>query len=128
MKRLRISLFSRKLLIASLISLTGLLVNLTGSINLASSQHSIIDKGLILYNGALFANNICHPFQDYGPRTLFGPLSYLIPGYKQLWFGPGLRTGRTFSIIVGILALVELWITARRLTGNWWAAADEIPA
>ncbi|MBG7609669.1 MAG: glycosyltransferase family 39 protein, partial [Anaerolineae bacterium] len=49
------------------------------------------------------------------------PLSFLIPGYIQAWFGPGLRVGRYFSIVLGILMLLGLWIVVRRLSGRWWA-------
>ena len=31
-------------------------------------------------------------------------------------------TGRLFGVITGILALVGLWLVARRLAGYWWAA------
>jgi len=105
------------------LALMGAAVCLAFSIHFANTQRSTIDEGLFLYKGYLFATDAYHPFQDYGPRTQYGPLSYLIPGYIQLWFGPGLRTGRTFAIIVGVLALLGLWAAARRLAGPWWAAA-----
>jgi len=97
-------------------------VYLAFSIHFANTQRSTIDEGLFLYKGYLFATDAYHPFQDDGPRTQYGPLSYLVPGYIQLWFGPGLRTGRIFAIIIGVLALLGLWAAAKRLTGFWWAA------
>jgi hypothetical protein len=49
------------------------------------------------------------------------PLSYLIPGGAQVWFGPGLVTGRMFSFALGILSILGWWLTARRLGGRWAA-------
>src|SRR5512136_3323764 len=108
--------------IALVLTLAGAAVYLAFSIHFANTQRSTIDEGLYLYKGYLFAKGIYHPFQVYGPRTEYSPLSYLVPGYIQLWFGPGLLTGRIFAIIVGILALLGLWAAARRLAGLWWAA------
>lgn len=108
--------------LALLLALLGAAVYLAFSIHFANTQRSTIDEGLYLYKGYLFARDIYHPYQDYGPRTEYSPLSYLIPGYIQLWFGPGLRTGRTFAVIIGILGLLGLWAAARRLAGPWWAA------
>jgi hypothetical protein len=109
--------------IALVLALMGAVVYLAFSIHFANTQRSTIDEGLFLYKGYLFATNTYHPFQDYGPHTEYGPLSYLIPGYIQLWFGPGLRTGRIFAVIIGVLALLGLWAAARRLAGPWWAVA-----
>jgi hypothetical protein len=108
--------------IALAFALVGLAVYLAFSIHFAITQRSTIDEGLYLYKGYLFAKGVYHPFQDYGPRTEYSPLSYLIPGYIQLWFGPGLLTGRIFAILVGVLALSGLWATAWKLAGPWWAA------
>jgi len=44
------------------------------------------------------------------------------PCFMQMLFGAGLRSGRYFSVLLGILILVGLWIVARRLGGRWWAA------
>jgi hypothetical protein len=107
--------------IAIALALVGAALYIVFSINFANTQQATIDEGLFLYKGNLFASGIFQPFQSYGPHTEYGPLSYLIPGYIQLWFGPGLRTGRTFAIVVGVIALLGLWATARRLAGPWWA-------
>lgn len=88
----------------------------------AHTQVSILDEGAYLYKGYLFATGQYIPFQEYGPWGNHMPLSFLIPGYIQSWFGPGLRTGRYFSVALGLLLLLALWIVARRLGGNWWAA------
>ena len=107
--------------IALVFTLIGAVVYLAFSIHFANTQRSTIDEGLYLYKGYLFAKGFYHPFQDYGPRTEYSPLAYLIPGYIQLWFGPSLLTGRIFAIIVGVLALSGLWATARKMAGPWWA-------
>jgi len=108
---------------AFLLAFAGVLLYSTLSIGYAFTQISTIDEGLYQYKGYLFASGMYHPFQEYGPRTLYGPLAYLIPGYVQRIFGPSLLTGRLFGVITGILAVVGLWLVARRLAGNWWGAA-----
>jgi hypothetical protein len=50
------------------------------------------------------------------------PLSFLIPGTVQAWFGPGLAAGRVFAVLLGMAFLLGLWLLARRLGGRWWAA------
>ena len=118
----RIYSLHRLVYIANVLAFVGGGLYLALSIYFAFTQRSIIDEGLYLYKGYLFASGTYHPFQEYGPRTEYGPFSYLIPGIIQLVFGPGLRNGRYFAICVGILALLGLWVVARRLVGPWWAA------
>jgi hypothetical protein len=89
----------------------------------AYTRSSFIDEGLYLFKGFLFANGQYRPFEDFGPWTNHMPLSYLIPGYIQVWLGPGLRTGRYFSIFLAGVTILGLWIVTRRLAGRWWAAA-----
>jgi hypothetical protein len=108
--------------IALICALIGAAVYLALSIHFANTQRSTIDEGLYLYKGYLFAKGVYHPYQEYGLRTEYSPLSYLIPGYIQLWFGPSLLTGRIFGVVVGILALLGLWAAAWKLAGSWWAA------
>ena len=86
------------------------------------NQYSVLDEGLYLYKGWLFAAGKYVPFQDYGPWTNQMPLAFLIPGWAQLFLGPGLQTGRTFAFLLGLLAFLGLWLTARRLGGRWIAA------
>ena len=88
--------------------------------------HQIIptlDEGGYLYKGYLFATGVYKPYQDFGPLTNKMPLSFLIPGWVQAVFGPGLRSGRYFAIFLGVLMLLGLWLAVRRLSGHWWAAA-----
>jgi hypothetical protein len=88
----------------------------------ANSLDSIGDEGSYLYKGYVFARGDYYPFQEYTFWTNKAPLAFLIPGYIQLWFGPGLRVARYFAIFISILMLVGIWITARRLGGKVWAA------
>jgi hypothetical protein len=88
----------------------------------AHTQASLLDEGAYLVTGYLFASGSYRPFQDYGPWNNQMPLSFLIPGFFQVLFGPGLRTGRYLAILLGVLMLVGLWLAARRLGGAWWAA------
>jgi len=118
-----LKLSSTRTVIAVALAVAGAAVYLAFSVQFALTQRSTIDEGLFLYKGYLFVTGTYHPFQDYGVRTLYGPLSYLVPGAIQLWFGPGLRSGRIFAIIIGLLALLGLWASARRLGETWWAAA-----
>jgi hypothetical protein len=87
--------------------------------------HQIIptlDESNYLFKGYLFAKGIYFPYQEYGPLTNKMPLSFLIPGWIQALFGPGLRTGRIFAVLLGVLMLLGLWLVARRLSTRWWAA------
>ena len=88
----------------------------------AHTQNSLIDEGLYLLKGYLFATGKYTPFQPYGLWTNHMPLSFLIPGYAQVIFGPGLRTGRYLAIFLAVLFLIGIWIVSHRLGGKWLAA------
>jgi hypothetical protein len=105
------------------LGLVGFVVYLSRAIIDAFTQRSILDEGLYLYKGYLFAEGIFRPFQDYGFWTQKAPLSYLVYGWIQQLFGPGLRTGRFFSVFLGALAIAGLVLVARRIGGSWWGAA-----
>ncbi|GAB4525652.1 MAG: hypothetical protein Fur0018_10380 [Anaerolineales bacterium] len=83
---------------------------------------SFLDEGLYLYKGWLYATGRAVPFADYAPWTNHMPLSFLIPGYVQKWFGPDLAVGRYFSVALGLLFLLGLWLVVRRWAGTWPAA------
>jgi hypothetical protein len=100
----------------------GGLVYLVQSILFAHTTISNLDEGAYLYKGYLFAEGIYRPFQPYGVLTNKGPLSFLIPGYFQELFGPGLRSGRYLAVLEGTLALIGVWIVIRRMSGLWLAA------
>ncbi len=104
------------------LTLTGGLVYFLQLLYYIRTQASGLDEGMYLYEGYLFSVGRYIPFQDFGIRMYQLPLAYLIPGYIQQWFGPGLRTGRYFAVLVACLMLLGLWLTARRLGGIWLAA------
>src|SRR5574341_2400454 len=107
---------------AYIIALLGGLLYAWNALVTARTKTSYLDEGLYLYKGLLFATGVYQPYQDYGPWTNHKPLVFLIHGYIQKWFGPGLATGRYFMIVLGLLTCLGLWILARRWGGNWWAA------
>jgi hypothetical protein len=84
---------------------------------------STLDEGNYLYKGYLFVTGVYLPYQDYGPWTNKMPLGFLLNGWVQMLFEPGIRTGRYFAIFLGLLLLLALWLAARRLAGAWWGAA-----
>jgi hypothetical protein len=106
---------------AETIALLGGIVFLFQLIKYATMQISILDEGAYLYKGYLFATGQYTPFQDFGPWMNHMPFSFLIPGYVQTIFGPGLRTGRYYSIALAMFMLLGLWIVSKRLGGRWWA-------
>ena len=81
---------------------------------------SRLDESAYVYKGYLFATGVYRPFQPYGVWTNKAPFAFLIPGYIQTWFGPGLRPARYFGVLVGFLILLGVWFTARRLGGKMW--------
>lgn len=105
-----------------IIAVLGLILYVAQSWYFVQSLDSIGDEGSYLYKGYMFARGDYYPFQEYTFWTNKAPLAFLIPGYIQLWFGPGLREARYFAMLVSILMVIGVWITARRLAGNAWAA------
>jgi hypothetical protein len=91
--------------------------------NFAHTQESVLDEGAYLYKGYLFATGQYTPYQPYGPWTNHTPLAFLIPGFIQRLFGPGLATARYFAILLAMLTLLGMGILSRRLGGRWWAVA-----
>ena len=83
---------------------------------------SSLDEGSYLLKGILYLRGVYQPFEPYGPLTNKAPFAFLIPGSAEFLFGPGLRTGRFFSIFLGLLTVLGVWITARRWAGKWIAA------
>ncbi len=111
-----------RLWVAEVLAALGGILYTFQSWRFAHNQFSVLDEGLYLFKGYLFAIGRYQPFQDYGPWTNHMPLSFLIPGYLQKWIEPGLRTGRYAAVALGVLMLLGLWILAYRLGGRWWAA------
>lgn len=81
-----------------------------------------LDESMYIYKGYLFASGKYVPYQDYGPLTNHMPLAFMIPGYIQLWFGPGMAAARIFAFLTGALMLAGVWLAFYRLGGAWWAA------
>ena len=104
------------------LTLAGFVAYLVRAIEIARTKTSFLDEGLYLYKGFLFATGQQVPFADYGVWTNHAILSFLIPGYLQKWFGPGLETGRYFMIFLSLFTLLGLWVFARRWGNAWWAA------
>ena len=103
------------------LSVAGFLAYLLHALEIARTRTSFLDEGLYLVKGYLFANGLQTPFADYGVWTNHAILSFLIPGYIQKWFGPGLETGRYFMIFLSLLTLLGLWVFAKRWGNAWWA-------
>jgi hypothetical protein len=90
---------------------------------LIHTQASIVfDESAYIVRGFLLASGKYWPYEDYGLPLGHMPLSFLIPGYVQVLFGPGIRTARYFTFGLGIITLIGMWIAARKLGGKWWAA------
>ncbi|MGD8458424.1 MAG: hypothetical protein PVF83_18775 [Anaerolineales bacterium] len=109
--------------ISYLISGLGLIVYAQQSWALIHTQASIVfDESAYIVRGFLLASGDYWPYADYGLPMGHMPLSFLIPGYIQELFDPGIRTARYFTFGLGILSLIGMWIAARKLGGKWWAA------
>ncbi len=114
--------FQDRPILADGLAVLGMLVYLNSLWTLAHNQVSVLDEGLYLFKGWLFSGGRYAPFQAYGPWTNQMPLAFLIPGWVEQAFGPGIRTGRMLAVALGVLMLPGLWLTARRLGGRWIAA------
>ncbi len=108
--------------LAYLLAVAAVLLYLTQSIVYAHTLDSVLDEGAYLYKGYAFVTGQYEIYQDGGFWSNHMPLSFYIPGVVQQIFGAGIRTGRYFSIAVGLLMLLGLWLVTRRIGGPWWAA------
>jgi hypothetical protein len=86
------------------------------------TQASLLDEGAYLVKGILYATGRYRLYQDFGPWANHMPLAFLIPGYVQSVFGPGLRTGRYLALFFAVFMLIGLVVLARRYGNRWWAA------
>ena len=105
-----------------LLAALGSLLYLIQAVMYAHTSVPGLDEGSYLLKGILYLRGVYEPFEPYGPLTNKAPFAFLIPGFVQYLFGAGLRTGRFFSIFLGLLTLLGVWITARRWAGKWIAA------
>ena len=104
------------------LALLGALLYLIQAAIYAHTSVPGLDEGSYLLKGILYLRGTYEPFESYGPLTNKAPFAFLIPGFAQYLFGAGLRTGRYFSIFLGLLTLLGTWVTARRWGGKWSAA------
>ncbi len=109
--------------VADVVALLGLVVYIFQALIFAHTTVSNLDEGAYLLKGVLFATGEYRPF-DPGISTNKAPLSFLIPGYVQLLFGAGLRTGRYLAVFFGALAVVGTWVAAQRIGGKWLASGS----
>lgn len=100
----------------------GAILYLIQALVYAHTTVSSLDEGSYLIKGMFYLNGVYQPFEPYGPLTNKAPFAFLIPGFAEYIFGAGLRTGRYFSIFLGLLTILGVWITARRWAGSWLAA------
>jgi len=121
----RISVLAKKITslpwLPPVLTAAGFIAYILQAIDIARTKTSFLDEGLYVYKGWLFATGQYVPFQDYGLWTNHAVLSFLIPGYIQKWFGPGLDVARYFMIFLAVLTLLGLWVFAKRWGGQWWA-------
>ena len=117
---------SRTVRWAALMALFGAVLYLIQALLFAHTTTSRLDEGAYLYKGLLFATGQYHPFGLYGVWTNKAPLSFLIPGYAELVFGAGLRTGRYLSVVLGLLTLLGLWVASLRINHSPWLAVAAV--
>jgi hypothetical protein len=106
---------------ADAVALIGLVLYFVQAMVFAHTMVSNLDEGAYLLKGILFATGEYHPFEP-GISTNKAPFAFLIPGYVQLLFGAGLRTGRYLAVFFGVMTVLGTWVAARRLGGRWLAA------
>jgi hypothetical protein len=111
-----------KNVLSYIISSFGLIYYAAQSWNLIHTLTSTVyDESGYMVRGYLLASGKYLPYADYSILLDHMPLSFLIPGYIQVIFGTGIRTGRYFTFVLGLISLIGLWIAARKLGGKWWA-------
>lgn len=125
MKRLRKAFFRSiaEKFLADAAALLGGVLFLARGWSLAHTFPPDLDEASYLLKGYLFATGAYEPFQPYGFWVNKMPLSFLIWGWVERLFGPGLRTGRYFALLLGALTALGVWLVARRLGNRWLAAA-----
>lgn len=117
-------LTKKKQLLAFVIFASGLIFYSIQSFKYANTIPSTVwDEGMYMYNGYLFTTGEYIPYEEGSPWTNQLPFAYLMSGIPQVLFGPGMRTGRYFAVLMGVLSLLGLSLAAKRLGGDWWAAA-----
>jgi hypothetical protein len=122
LRKILLRFFTHRLL-PDLAALLGGMLFLGRAWNIAHTLPPDLDEASYLLKGYLFASGVYEPFQPYGFWTNKMPLSFLLWGWVERLFGPGLRTGRYFAILLGALTVLGVWIASRRMGSRWLAAA-----
>lgn len=102
-----------------LTTILGIICYFAQSVNVAYTGKPNLDEGLYVYKGWLLVIGQYTPYEVDGLYLNHGILSFLIPGYIQTWFGPGIIPARFFMVFMGLFLLLGLWLTARRFGGPW---------
>jgi len=105
-----------------ILAAAGMGIYLAQTIIYALHQLPNLDEGAYLFKGYQFATGNYQPFQPYGFWTNKMYLSFLIWGWIQELFSPGLLAPRLFASLFGVISLLGTWIVTRRLGGRWIAA------
>ncbi len=108
--------------LAELIAILAIVWYVVQSIGYVHTLPVIEDEGQYLIKGLYFLMGEYKPFQDYGFWMNQMPFAFLIPGFIQKAFGIGIETGRIFSVIMAVLALLGLWFLGYRFRGRWGGA------
>ncbi|HEY59911.1 MAG TPA: glycosyltransferase family 39 protein [Anaerolineae bacterium] len=111
-------------LIPYILSILAIIAYVILAVRFAHITLPVMDEGTYLIKGKWFLDGTYHPFQEYGPVTNKPPLSFFTLGLSQVFFSPGLRSGRYFVIFLSLVLLLGQWLTVRRLAGPYWAAAS----
>ncbi|HAF60936.1 MAG TPA: hypothetical protein DCK95_01260 [Anaerolineaceae bacterium] len=111
-----------------LLTIASIVFMLVRSFQYADILPARLDESLYLYKGLLFAKGTYSPFEPYGLRTNKNPLSFLIPGWFQSLFGAGLRSGRIFSILLGLLTVIAIGLLVKKFTKNNWITTFAVSA
>jgi hypothetical protein len=82
---------------------------------------SVLDDGRTV-KGLLFAQGLYRPFQDFGPLTNHMPLAFFVPGWVEMIWDEGIRSGRFYALTLGLVMLFLLWRTCRRVGNPAWSA------
>ncbi|PKO16184.1 MAG: hypothetical protein CVU39_09155 [Chloroflexi bacterium HGW-Chloroflexi-10] len=108
--------------LANWAALPGAAIFLYQLFQFVQSMRSSLDEGIYLVKGFWMATGVYAPYQPYGFWMNKMPLSFLIPGWIQALFGPGLLTARIYAFILALLIMLGVWLIARRISGGWVAA------
>ena len=110
--------------VAVLVAVLGAAFFLVRALRFSQATPTIVwDESMYPYKGWLFAIGRYRPFEDFGPWTNQMPVAFLVPGYIQKWFGPGMAVARTYAVAVGMLTVLGVWLAVKRTSNVWWAAA-----